>query len=73
MGVRKDLFAEAHRIPVEEVKTETDRGRYLHPELYETESAKSDIGSIGELRRMFLEQGHVKHLSRKLTAASVQE
>ncbi len=30
-GIRKDAFAEAHRIPVEERKPEGERGLYLHP------------------------------------------
>src|SRR6185437_9954121 len=33
-GVRKDAWAEANRIPVEEAKPKTERGRYLHPELF---------------------------------------
>jgi hypothetical protein len=33
-GIRKDAFAEKNRIPVEELKSEKDRGKYLHPELY---------------------------------------
>jgi hypothetical protein len=33
-GVRKDAYAEAHRIPVEEEKPEAERGTYLHPELF---------------------------------------
>jgi hypothetical protein len=31
-GVRKDAFAETHRIPVEEPKPAAERGKYLHPE-----------------------------------------
>jgi hypothetical protein len=31
-GIRKDAFAEAHRIPVEEDKPENERGRCLHAE-----------------------------------------
>jgi hypothetical protein len=31
-GIRKDAFAEHHRIPVEETKSLTERGKYLHPE-----------------------------------------
>jgi hypothetical protein len=31
-GIRKDAFAEKHRIPVEEDKTGEERGKYLHPE-----------------------------------------
>src|SRR5215813_687311 len=33
-GVRKDAWAEANRIPVEETKAKAERGRYLHPELF---------------------------------------
>lgn len=33
-GVRRDPYAEAHRIPVEEIKPEAQRGSYVHPELY---------------------------------------
>ncbi len=33
-GIRRDAYAEAHRIPVEEEKPEAERGTYLHPELY---------------------------------------
>lgn len=33
-GIRQDAWANAHRIPVEELKPESERGYYLHPELY---------------------------------------
>jgi hypothetical protein len=33
-GIRKDPWAEAHRIPVEEDKPANERGTYLHPEPY---------------------------------------
>jgi hypothetical protein len=33
-GVRRDPWAEAHRVPVEEEKSLAERGTYLHPELY---------------------------------------
>ncbi len=33
-GVRKDAWAEANRLPVEETKPKAERGRYLHPELF---------------------------------------
>jgi trimeric autotransporter adhesin len=33
-GIRQDAWANAHRIPVEEEKSEVERGFYLHPELY---------------------------------------
>jgi len=33
-GIRKDAFARAHRIPVEEQKPAAERGFYLHPEVF---------------------------------------
>ena len=33
-GIRKDAYAEAHRIPVEEDKKGEERGTYLHPEAF---------------------------------------
>jgi hypothetical protein len=33
-GIRRDPFANANRIPVEEDKRATERGRYLHPEAW---------------------------------------
>lgn len=33
-GIRQDVWANAHRIPVEEPKSEEERGTYLHPELF---------------------------------------
>jgi len=33
-GIRQDAWANAHRIPVEEEKSERERGHYLHPELF---------------------------------------
>ena len=33
-GVRKDAWAEANRVEVEERKPKAERGRYLHPELF---------------------------------------
>jgi hypothetical protein len=32
-GIRQDAWANQYRIPVEEVKPESERGHYLHPEL----------------------------------------
>jgi hypothetical protein len=34
-GIRKDRFADKHRIPVEEVKQESERGFYLHPDAFD--------------------------------------
>ena len=33
-GIRKDPYANAHRIPVEEDKPDKERGYYIYPELY---------------------------------------
>jgi hypothetical protein len=33
-GIRQDAYANANRIPVEEVKPAAEQGYYLHPELY---------------------------------------
>ena len=30
-GIRQDAYASAHRIPVEQDKPATERGKYLHP------------------------------------------
>jgi len=40
-GIRKDAWANAHRIPAEVEKSERERGYYLHPELYGAPEEKS--------------------------------
>ena len=40
-GIRQDPWANAHRIPVEEIKSENERGFYLHPELFGQSEDKS--------------------------------
>lgn len=39
-GIRKDGWAEKHRIPVELEKTPAERGKYLHPEVFGAPAAK---------------------------------
>jgi hypothetical protein len=39
-GIRKDRWAEKHRIPVEVQKAPAERGKYLHPELYGAPAGK---------------------------------
>ena len=39
-GVRQDAYANAHRIPVEEVKPPGEQGHYLHPQLFGTGAEK---------------------------------
>src|SRR5262249_45341471 len=33
-GIRQDAYANSHRIPVEQDKTEKERGYYLHPDAF---------------------------------------
>jgi hypothetical protein len=40
-GVRHDAWADAHRIPLEQVKPDKERGLYLHPELFGASVEKS--------------------------------
>jgi hypothetical protein len=40
-GVRQDAWANAHRIPVEEMKSDRERGFYLAPELFGAPAEKS--------------------------------
>jgi trimeric autotransporter adhesin len=42
-GIRHDAYANAHRIPVEEVKSPDEQGHYLHPELFDTGAGKSSV------------------------------
>ncbi|MGD0214595.1 MAG: DNRLRE domain-containing protein [Terriglobales bacterium] len=44
-GIRHDAYAEAHRIQVEEQKSATEQGHYLHPELFGA-SAEQAIGYV---------------------------
>ena len=39
-GIRQDAYANAHRMPIEEEKAETERGYYLRPELFEQPEEK---------------------------------
>ena len=44
-GVRQDAWANAHRIPIEQVKPEKERGLYLHPEVFGAPIEKSITAS----------------------------
>jgi hypothetical protein len=44
-GVRKDAYAEKHRIQVEEVKPMAQRGTYLHPDAFEKSVKKNIAGA----------------------------
>jgi hypothetical protein len=43
-GTRRDRYAEAQCIEVEQEKSETERGQYLHPELYDVGPETADVG-----------------------------
>jgi hypothetical protein len=40
-GIRKDAFADKHRIPVEEMKPEIERGYYLYPDAFDQPAERS--------------------------------
>jgi hypothetical protein len=44
-GIRKDAYANANRIPVEEAKPEGERGYYLHPEAFGEPSSKGIVAA----------------------------
>lgn len=44
-GIRKDPYANAHRIPNEVDKPPHERGKYLHPELYDLPPSKGIVQS----------------------------
>jgi hypothetical protein len=44
-GIRHDAWADANRIPVEQMKAGKERGLYLHPELFGAPAAQSIVAS----------------------------
>lgn len=44
-GIRQDAWAKAHRIPVEQNKSASERGHYLHPDLY---GQRSDLDIMAD-------------------------
>jgi hypothetical protein len=66
-GIRRDPYAEAHRLQAEELKSKEERGRYLHPELYAPKSAKPEakrpIGSLSGL--LAQDDGRAPRLKRE--------
>jgi hypothetical protein len=48
-GIRQDAWANSHRIPVEQDKSEKERGHYLHPELF-GHAGEPGIAEIGHPR-----------------------
>ncbi len=64
-GIRQDAWANAHRIPLEEVKNERERGFYIHPELY-GEPAEKEV----EWARHPEIMRHMKEVDEKHAAAA---
>ena len=59
-GIRQDVYANAHRIPVEEKKSDKERELYLHPELFGKSQEKSiaSVRHAGALK--MAKEGNVK-------------
>jgi hypothetical protein len=65
-GVRKDSWAQAHRLIVEEEKPESERGYYQHPEAYDEPMENSTFwkGNSLEQRRQDLSRMHVDQIQK---------
>lgn len=51
-GIRKDAYAQTHRIPIEQDKLEADRGTYLHPDVYgQLETKQQGYAEFQRLQR----------------------
>ena len=50
-GIRHDVYANAHRIPVEEEKPTAERGTYLHPELFQQKVANSQRSVVNKTKK----------------------
>jgi hypothetical protein len=58
-GIRRDPWAERHRIAVEQEKPERERGQYLYPELSDQPEEKNvERTRHSELMRQMQEEGH---------------
>jgi hypothetical protein len=59
-GIRKDAYAEAHRIPVEEMKKPGERGYYLHPDAYKKPAEMSIEWARDPERMKMIKEGREK-------------
>ncbi len=60
-GIRHDAYANANRIPVEEMKKEKERGKYLHPEAFNMpKTAGVDYDERMEEERMRMKEERVR-------------
>ena len=51
-GIRHDAYANAHRIPVEEDKPATERGTYLHPDVFKQPGKDDPVSGRGKVRHL---------------------
>jgi len=69
-GIRQDAYASAHRIPVEEVKSDKERGKYLHPK---EQGVSETLGmNYEETQKMEAEQKKMKEQQAKMEAERKQ-
>ena len=73
-GIRRDAWAAANRIAVEEEKAGDDKGRYLHPELWgqpeeaqihRSQQHESQLGRVSQLAPQQLSQQIQRHLQAR--------
>jgi len=60
-GIRQDAWANAHRIPVEQLKPEGERGLYLHPELFGAAAEKGITARRHPEMRRLQQQSSANH------------
>ena len=60
-GIRQDAWANAHRIPVEQLKPEGERGLYLHPELFGAAAEKGIAACRHPEMRRLQQQSSANH------------
>jgi len=68
-GIRQDVWANAHRIPVEVEKSERERGYYIHPELYRAPRRKRRrVGRHPDLMKRMNERPVPPHPTNRFVA-----
>jgi trimeric autotransporter adhesin len=70
-GTRQDAFANAHRIQVEVEKAPSDRGHYLHPDLYGAPDTDR-IGYVASQMKSVPVEHHGRPFPRRSNASSLQ-
>ena len=71
-GIRQDAWANAHRIPVEEMKNSRERGFYIHPELYGAPAEKQIEWARHPRMMKNLQRQRQQTKQAQLTAAAKQ-